>query len=162
MERNGQDYSRRGVETDRLVDWLQRQWKRYDTVINGFTQYGRDETAKKALCLAFVQSVLNDTATEKLLSDVLFETTYQMVDECEDALGKNKVANARASMLFLLWCLPLRKWKTDTYDVLRDYCCRDRIDKRPAISFRHFLDSTMRTVIKHVVEPLADIIEPWL
>lgn len=150
------------VDPARVTNWVQRQWKRYDTMIESFTNQGTDNTARKALCLAYVKSVLNDAATERLMTDALFDATSRMVGECEDALGNEKVQNSKAPLLVLLWHLPLYRWKEETYEALRDYCCRDSDEKRPRISFRHFLGSTLRTVAKYIVEPLADAIEPWL
>lgn len=150
--------NRRGDRSAQHVDWLRRQWKRYDTMIDSFTKHGNDDAARKALCLAFVRSVLDDTTTERLLSDALFEITGRMVDECEDALGVEKVANARAPLLFLLWSLPSCRWKEETYEALRVYLCRNN-SERPAISFRHFLGSTLRTLTRNIVDPLADIME---
>lgn len=126
------------------------------------TRVDDDDTAKKALCLAFVKSVLNDSVTERLLSDAVFEATDQMVGDCESALGTERVADAKAPLLFLLWSLPAYRLKWKTYEALREYLCRSSDDRRPSISFRHFLGSTVRAVARYIVDPLADLIEPWL
>lgn len=161
MASNDQEKSWRDGGSVQSVEWLNQQWKRYDTMIECFTTQGDDNTARKALCLAFVRSVLDDPATKRLLSDVIYDITVQMVGECEDALGREKVVNARASLLFLLWSLPLYRWKEETYEALREYCCRNN-SQRPTISFKHFLGSTLRAVARYIVNPLADIIEPWI
>lgn len=161
MSRYEQKQGRRDGGSAHPVDWVQRQWRRYDTMVDSFTRQGGDDTARKALCLAFVRSVLDDAATERLLSEVLFTFTGQMVDDCEHVLGKERVTSAKAPLLFLMWLLPLYSWKAKTHEALRDYCCRD-VTGRPTVSFRHFLGSTLRTVARYVVDPLADMIEPWL
>lgn len=164
---NGRNGGSREEETDDefstlTVEWMHRQMKRYDTMVGGFTRTGNEETVKRAWCLAFVRAMLNDKATERMLATAMFEFTERMVGECEQALGREKVMNAKAPLLLLLYHLPVNGWKAKTYEALRDYCCRDRAEGRRTIGFRNFLGSTLRTVANYIVQPLADIIEPWL
>ncbi|KAG8279565.1 hypothetical protein J6590_102030 [Homalodisca vitripennis] len=141
------------------VEWFTRQWNRYDRLVDGFTRQEAD-ISKRALCLAFVRSVLNDEATELLLADVLFRVTDTVTGECEVVLGKEDVTNAKTQMLFFLWSLPFDRWRRTLYDALREYGRRDV--RRPVIPFRHFLDATLRNLVRKIVDPLAGLIERWL
>lgn len=141
------------------LQWLRRQWDRYDTMVNRFARQN-DDTTKRALCLAFARSILDDKTTETILREVLFDITQNVTAECQEALGKDKVANTKTQMLFLLWSLPYRSWQRDLHETLQNYCSRNV--RQPVISFRNFLGSTLRAFARYIVNPLADIIEPWM
>lgn len=150
---------RRKTLTRMAVEWSKRQWHRYDRLVAGFTRHG-DNASKRALCLAYVKSVLNDRATERLLAELLFEATSEVTTECEIAIGKENVLTTKTQLLLLLWSLPYRSWQRDLFEVIRDYCRRDNTP--PLIPFRSFLGSTLRVITRKLVTPMADIIERWL
>lgn len=145
--------------TQSAVDWSKRQWQRYDQLIESFTTHS-DYTTKRALCLAFVKSVLNDKATEKLFAEMLFEATNNFTTDCEEAIGRDNVAKVKVQLLLLLWSLPVRQWQCELFNALGDYCSRD--NRRPVIPFRSFLGSTLRMIARRLVNPLADVVEKWL
>lgn len=142
-----------------VEEWSRRQWHRYDMLVASFTRHD-DELSKKALCLAFVRSVLDDKTTEKLLTDLFFEATGNVVSECERAIGKENVSTAKAQLLLMLWLLPHRQWQETVFKTMRDYCSRDI--GHPLIPFRRFFSSTLRTIARKIADPLADVIERWL
>lgn len=144
---------------ERVIRWVRRQWGRYDKFIDSYTK--RDsEPVKKALCLAFVRSVLDDEDTERLLTEYLSEVTMNMTSECGEVLGKENVSDTKAHFLLFLWSLPYRSWQQTMFKMLREYSCRDVT--HPMISFRNVLCSTLKSLATKVANPLADMIEPWL
>lgn len=149
----------RSTRDERSKAWLRRQWDRYDRLVGTYSRLD-DDRRKKAVCLAFARSMLNDNWTERMLSDMLFEITSDLTDGCEEVLGKDDVANSKTQLLFLVRSLPLKRWQRALFDVFSPYFRRD--GEQPLIPFRHFLGSFLGLLARNSVDPLADVIEPWL
>lgn len=150
---------RETVSSDQTAEWFKRQWNRYDRLVENFTRQD-DDAYRKALCLAFVKSVLNDHMSERLLAESLFVLTESVTSGCERAIGKDNVSNAKSQLLFLLWTLPCRQWQKEAFEMLKDYCNRNV--RQPAISFSSFVDSTMRILARKLAVPLTDLLQKIL
>jgi len=154
------EYTKSGEETlPAAGEWFNRQWRRYDKLINNYIDQDND-AVKRALCLAFARSALQDETTEQMLADLVFYMTNDMTSVCVDAVGKENVTNTRASLLLLLWSLPYRSLQNEIFGVFRDYCCRNT--NNPAVSFRCAVGSTLSTIAEKIANPLADFVEQWL
>lgn len=148
-----------GPVTDLHAKWIVQQWNRYDTLIAKYATQD-NVTAKKALCLAFVRSVLDDKTTETILTEALFGATERMMTDCTVAIGGRNVRNTKALLLFALWLLPHRSWQQCLFKGFRDYW--SRACARSPVPFRNALESVLRLLAASFVEPVAELLEPFL
>lgn len=151
---------RKKVQTSSTVsEWLGRQWRRYDRLVDNYV--AQDNGAiQKALCLAFVRSVLGDECTEQLLADMVFEMTKEMTLECTEAIGVENVSTTKSQLLFILWSLPFCTWRRQLFEAFRDYFSRDIT--YPLVSFRHAVGTTLTSIAAKITDPLVNVVERFI
>lgn len=136
-----------------FAKWLLQQSNRYDTLIGKYTTQD-DPTVKKALCLAFVRSVLQDRSTETVLADVLLGVTDKLTSDCAAAIGRNNVSRINTQLLILLWYIPRRTWQQYVFKALRH--CWSREPDHLKVPLRNSLESMFTAIAVVLAKSLAD------